>query len=53
MELFVDCLSRFVDFVFSLCRNNTGNFPFDLVVYHNDSCDLDGDTKFDLFVEPL
>ena len=45
MELFADQLSGVVDFVFSLYRNNTGNFLFDIAVYHNDSCDLDGDTK--------
>ena len=53
MELFADRLSGVFDFVFSLCRNNTGNFPLDLVVYHNDSYDLDGDTTFNPFVEPL
>ena len=42
-ELFADRLLRVVDFVFALCRNNTSNFPFDFFVYHNESCDLDGD----------
>ena len=53
MELFADQLSGVVDFVFALCRNNTGNFPFDLVIYHNNSCDLDGDMELESLVKCL
>ena len=51
--IFTYRLSKVVNFVFSLCRNNTHIFPFYLVVYRNESCDLDGDTTFELFLELL
>ena len=50
MELFVDQLSRVVDLVFAICRNNTGNFLLVLVIDINESCDLDGDTVLELLV---
>ena len=53
MELFVDRLSKVGDLVFALYRNNTGNFPLDLVIDHNDSCDLDGDTVLESLVKCL
>ena len=51
--MFVDRLLGVSDFFFSLYRNNTGDFYFDLVVHNNESCDFDGDMEFKSFVETL
>ena len=53
MELFADRLSEVDDLFFALCRNNTVNFPLDLVVNHNNSCDLDGNMVLESLMKCL